>query len=137
MPKSKPEDRDGTGLGLVDYEHENQFRLITAARDALTEGGDPSQIHEILEVLVQYTKVHSMTENLLMRLYRYPCLDDHVSQHIEMDQKSENIVNAYKNGGAQPALQELIGFYDWVREHTGHDDGDFEDHIMKLKTRKK
>ena len=62
----------GVGFDQIDGEHRVQLGLLSAVRNAVAEGRGETEVNEILEQLVDYTKVHFMSEELLMRLHAYP-----------------------------------------------------------------
>ena len=70
-----------TGFRGIDGEHHVQLELLGALRSVLTAGEERGRIDEILEQLVDYTKVHFASEQLLMRLYNYPHIQQHQADH--------------------------------------------------------
>jgi hemerythrin len=68
----------------MDGEHRVQLCLINALCDAVESGADGQEISRILERLVDYSKAHFMSEELLMRLDSYEGFDEHVEDHGEM-----------------------------------------------------
>jgi hemerythrin-like metal-binding protein len=70
-----------TGYRGLDGEHQMQLELLTAFRRAVGDGQGHAAIDEILDRLVDYTKVHFSSEQLLMRLYQYPRYQEHVDDH--------------------------------------------------------
>jgi hemerythrin len=58
-----------TGFRGIDGEHHVQLELLGALRNGLLAPSDRAEIDEILDRLVDYTKVHFASEQLLMRLY--------------------------------------------------------------------
>jgi hemerythrin len=68
----------------MDGEHRVQIGLINAVCDAVESGTDAEQVGRILERLVDYSKAHFMSEELLMRLDSYEGFDEHVEDHGEM-----------------------------------------------------
>jgi hemerythrin len=99
--------------GAIDGEHQVQVGLVRALCDAIRTGADAGQTREILEQAVEYSAVHFMSEQLLMRLCSYPDYDDHVLDHDHMMDALRAM--ATRQGGADggPAVteaQDMLGF---------------------------
>lgn len=124
-----------TGYGLMDYDHFRQLHLVSAARDALTWGGDLANAGEILDALVQSTLLHSLSENLLMRLYRYPWHERHVAEHDEMDQCIQASLDAYRVGDVDAALDLLKRYSDWLEAHIAEEDAALDRYLETCRSK--
>ena len=80
-----------TGYRGLDGEHQMQLELLTAFRRAIENGQRHAAIDEILDRLVDYTKVHFSSEQLLMRLYQYPRYQEHVDDHESAIERLEDL----------------------------------------------
>lgn len=69
------------GASDVDGEHEVQIRLLTAFVDAIAEGRAREERDEILDRLLDYSKLHFLSEELLMRFYSYSGYEAHLCEH--------------------------------------------------------
>jgi hemerythrin len=77
------------GVSDVDGEHEVQVRLLAAFVDAIAEGRAREERDEILDRLLDYSKLHFLSEELLMRFYSYSGYEAHVREH---EQTVERII---------------------------------------------
>lgn len=68
----------------MDGEHRVQMGLINALCDAVESAADAGEVGRILERLVDYSRAHFMSEELLMRLDSYEGFGEHVEEHGEM-----------------------------------------------------
>ena len=97
----------------MDGEHRVQVGLINALCDAVESEKSANEVGRILEQLVDYCKVHFMSEELLMRLDSYDGFEEHVEDHAQMIEALEAIA---KNQGAGNAklipgqARSLLGF---------------------------
>lgn len=82
----------------MDGEHRVQIGLMTAFRDAVGGGRGAAEAHEILDQLLDYSKMHFMSEQLLMRLYEYDDYEAHLADHDRMLQEMEAMRDSYRNG---------------------------------------
>ena len=80
-PKATRIDDTSIGSSDVDGEHEVQISLLAAFLDATAEGRDREERDEILDRLLDYTKLHFLSEELLMRFYSYSGYEAHVREH--------------------------------------------------------
>ena len=77
------------GASDVDGEHEIQISLLAAFIDAIAGGRDREELEEILDRLLDYSKLHFLSEELLMRFYSYSGYEAHVREH---EQTVEGII---------------------------------------------
>lgn len=84
----------------MDGEHRVQLGLMTAFRNAVGGGRGHAEADEILDQLLDYSKMHFMSEQLLMRLYEYEDYEIHVADHDRMLHEMEAMRDSYRNGEA-------------------------------------
>ena len=96
-PQERIEQAD-VGFEVIDAEHRIQTGLIDAMHDAIRQGREPGQVAEILEQLLDYSRVHFLSEQLLMRLHAYPGYEDHVGEHERMVTAMEDLQQAHRDG---------------------------------------
>ena len=95
----------------LDVEHRVQVGLIDALCDAVESGKPEDAVTLILEQLVDYSKAHFMSEELLMRLDSYSGFDEHVSDHAHMIEALEALSGSQMQlipGQARALLSFLI-----------------------------
>ena len=95
------------GFEVIDGEHRIQVGLIDAMHDAVRQGRDRSEIDEILERLLDYSKVHFLSEQLLMRLHAYPDHEDHVQDHERMVEAMAELRRAHGEGRYELTLERM------------------------------
>ena len=86
-------------------EHGIQLGLIKAAMEAVGEGH--SQSPELMNQLVDYTEMHFMSEQLLMRMSPRPNYDAHLAEHERMLGDLEEIASLLVEGSPAEALKGL------------------------------
>lgn len=82
----------------MDGEHRVQVGLINALTEAVESGKTTAEVGQILEQLVDYCKVHFMSEELLMRLDSYAGFEEHVEDHAQMIEALEAITANHAAG---------------------------------------
>ena len=97
-------------LDSIDAEHRVQIGMIDALLSADEKKLDAAAVDEILVRLLEYTRLHFLSEELLMRLHAYDHHDEHVFEHRRMLDHLEEIRGAYQGGqvdGAGMSVQRL------------------------------
>jgi len=112
----------GVGFDQIDGEHRVQVGLLSALRHAVTVGRAEKEVKEILEQLIDYTKVHFMSEELLMRLYQYPHYEAHVAEHDRMVEQIEQARERYRGGDAATTTKSLDSALVGLVGHIGSSD---------------
>ena len=114
---------DGSAEGLLtgqeglDGEHRFQLGLLTAFACALEDGRGDAAIDAILDPLIEYTKVHFSSEELLMRLYQYPHYQEHVDDHERIVERLEDLRRARLAGSEASAGSDADQPSDWISAH--------------------
>ena len=87
-----------SGCRNLDGEHTVQIELLTAFSQAVREGRPRGDVDQILDRLIDFTKVHFSSEQLLMRLYGYPSYEQHSGDHDDTVDRLQAIRRAYLAG---------------------------------------
>ena len=106
-----------TGQDGLDDEHRFQLELLTAFARALEDGRGDAAVDEILDPLIEYTKVHFSSEELLMRLYQYPRYQEHVDDHERIVERLEDLRRARLAGSEASARSAGDQPSDWISAH--------------------
>jgi hemerythrin len=59
-------------VSAIDNEHQVQVALLDTLTENLAAAADPTELEGIMSQVSDYTSVHFMSEQLLMRLHGYP-----------------------------------------------------------------
>lgn len=106
-----------SGYRSVDNEHRLQLNLIGAIRQAVAEGRPKSEIDEIIDRLIDFTREHFDSEDALMRLFQYPHADNHADEHERTLQQLEELGAAHRSGRVTLTLDRVDMLSDWIRQH--------------------
>jgi hemerythrin len=106
-----------TGYRGLDGEHRTQLELLTAFGRSIEGGQRHAAIDEILDPLIDYTKMHFSSEQLLMRLYEYPWYQEHVDGHERTIECLENLRRVYLVGSTAVARVAADQLSDWIFAH--------------------
>jgi len=107
----------GTGVTSMDSEHRLQVSLINALEELVRSGGDGTLAAKTLAQLVEFTNVHFLSEELMMRLHSYPQQDVHRSEHVRLMEQLAEIGRRVGSGEQQAALQTIEVLHEWLTRH--------------------
>jgi hemerythrin len=112
------------GAHTMDAEHSIQLNLMRALAAAIDSDGD---WQELFDQLAQFSRVHFLSEELLMRMYDYEDYDDHVQDHERMLGWLDEFLEADTDREARKrALQELTALF---LRHVGGRDRRLHKHL--------
>jgi len=97
---NKPSHKD---LDSIEAEHRVQIGMIDALLSADEKGLEASEVDEILVRLLEYTRLHFLSEELLMRLHAYRYHDEHVFEHRRMLEELEAVRKAHQQSSSEEA----------------------------------
>jgi len=103
-----------TGHDEMDGEHRVQMELVNAFRDAVAEGRSKDEVEEILVHLVDYTKIHFLSEQLLMRLHDYPRYRDHLHEHDMMVEQIDELHQRFRAGDVDLSAEIAGSLAEWL-----------------------
>jgi len=90
-------------LDSLDAEHRVQIGMIDALLSADENALNSEEIDEIIVRLLEYTRLHFLSEELLMRLHAYEHHDEHVFEHRRMLEELESAREARRQGLSEDA----------------------------------
>ncbi|MBN9462086.1 MAG: ATP-binding cassette domain-containing protein [Burkholderiales bacterium] len=113
----------------IDREHQIQTGLLHAAGEAVRSGRPPAEVAAIVDQLASYNRAHFASEELLMRLYRYPELELHAVDHQRMMDELDDIVATCRAGDEPRTLQLTNELEDFLLQHIATRDGRFAQYL--------
>ena len=105
------------GIDSIDAEHRLQVGLVSALEELVRQGNDAEMIARITAQLVDFTSVHFLSEELMMRLYAYPAHDAHKLEHGRLTDQVEHIRRGLEGGNHQAALAAMVELRSWLGGH--------------------
>lgn len=84
MTASQHGSGEEVGFEVMDREHRVQIDLLDTLHDAVQQGRPAEQVVEIVDRLLDYSRAHFLSEQLLMRLHAYPDFQAHRDEHDRM-----------------------------------------------------
>jgi len=105
------------GVASIDAEHRLQVGLVSALEELVRQGRDAEMIARTMAQLVDFTSVHFLSEELMMRLYAYPAHDAHKLEHGRLTDQVELIRRGLEGGDRPAALAAMGELHSWLGDH--------------------
>jgi len=106
-----------TGVAAIDGEHRLQIELVKALEESLQLRDPRERAEEILKQLLDYTNVHFLAEDLMMRLHAYPGYQAHVQEHEKLAGQLEELQRHFAAGQFAPSRELVAALKHWLAEH--------------------
>lgn len=119
------------GEKVIDAEHDLQMQLLDSLSQAIQRGGDLSPMKYILEQFIEFSDMHFLSEQLVMRLHSYPGYEPHLEEHTRLMKKVREIRANLLKGENQPSLELVRELKDWLMTHIATEDVAFGAFLKK------
>jgi len=113
------------GEKMIDAEHDLQMQLLDSLSQAIQRGGEISPMKYILEQFIEFSDMHFLSEQLVMRLHRYPGYEPHLEEHTRLMKKVREIRANLIKDERQPSLALVEELRTWLIEHIATEDAAF------------
>lgn len=111
-----------TGEKSIDSEHEVQFQLLDSLTQTLAKGDEIAAANYILDQFIEFSDMHFLSEQLVMRLHGYPGYEPHLEEHTRLMKKVREIRSSVQHGEQQISLQLILELRDWLLTHIASED---------------
>lgn len=106
-----------TGIASIDGEHRLQIELVKALEEAMALADPRPRGEEILSQLLDFTNVHFLAEDLMMRLHAYPDYQAHVQAHQTLAGQLQDLQRHFASGEFTPSRELVAALKHWLAEH--------------------
>lgn len=113
------------GQNELDLEHQGQIDLLLDIERELAGAGDKAQLVTLLDRLVEFTNLHFMSEQLLMRQQAYPGFTAHEAEHDQLMDQMRDYQKRVDSGERALEATDLAALRDWVIRHIRTQDAAF------------
>lgn len=120
-----------TGLVEMDVEHQLQFKLVEALRHAVRDRKDRAVLAELLQQLEDASKVHFMSEEVLMRLHAWERYDPHTAEHGRLLEELRALRVLFERGSDRTLAGSLEQLQTWLVAHIRGMDRAFADYVAR------
>lgn len=118
------------GVKVFDQEHKELVALVNKLNQALKAGSAKKTMEDILQSLVNYTKIHFKHEEDYMVLYDYPEYQKHKQEHEALTNQVLDFLHRYQAGKASFSLELMNFLKDWLTKHILGSDKKYKDFFL-------
>src|SRR5215472_15763894 len=104
------------GEKSIDAEHDLQMQLLDSLAQAIQRGAELSPMKYILEQFIEFSDMHFLSEQLVMRLHGYPGYETHLEEHTRLMKKVREI---------RASLMLVKELREWLMQHIASEDAAF------------
>ena len=115
----------------VQNEHEIQLKLLQAIENGVTQQVTEKDLAALVEQLLEYTNVHFLSEQLLMRMYNYPAYQEHQQHHDELVTQIRALQQRLNSGNGEETAALVISLRDWLTGHIEQHDAAFTRYLER------
>jgi hemerythrin len=119
------------GEQTIDAEHDLQMQLLDSLTLSLERAGDFSSTRYVLEQFIEFSDMHFLSEQLVMRLHGYPAYETHLEEHTRLMKKVREIKEKVFHGEKTPSIQLIGELRDWLLTHIATEDVAFGEYLRK------
>ena len=102
----------------VDDQHRRLFDMLNRLHEAVVQGKEQGELHDILDDLVEYTVYHFETEEDLYQEYGYPGYAEHKREHDKLTATVVELQGSLRTGSATLSFEVLDFLNAWLVDHT-------------------
>jgi len=113
------------GEQSIDAEHDLQMQLLDSLSQAIQRGGELSPMKYILEQFIEFSDMHFLSEQLVMRLHGYPGYEPHLEEHTRLMKKVREVRSNLLQGENAPSLVLVQELRTWLVTHIAQEDAAF------------
>jgi hemerythrin len=116
----------------IDAQHKKLFDLINSLHAAMIQGKGKEVLEQILDGLMDYTRVHFADEEKMLEKINYPDLQAHVAEHDAFIRKAYALQTDYRNGKLALTLPVMDFLKGWLINHILKTDKKYMPFVDKL-----
>ncbi|MCL5267920.1 MAG: bacteriohemerythrin [Bacteroidetes bacterium] len=104
-------------IRAIDDQHKKWISILNELHDAMKSGKGRDVMGNVLNELVDYTKVHFASEEKLMEANGYPLFSGHKMLHEDMIKEVELLRSRYNSGASGLTIEVMQFLSNWLSEH--------------------
>ena len=113
------------GQAALDTEHQGQIDLLVQIEKELCGAADPDWLVSLLDHLIEFTDIHFMSEQVLMRERAYAGMPAHEEEHNQLIEQMRSFHKRVKAGEHTLTGADVSGLRSWVLRHIQTKDAAF------------
>ena len=110
---------------VLDAEHQGQIDLLLQVEKEFSGAASPARLAFLLDRLIEFTDIHFMSEQVLMRERAYPGLPAHEEEHSQLIEHMRSFQRCVEAEGLRLTADHVSGLRSWVLHHIQTKDAAF------------
>lgn len=119
------------GDPALDLEHQGQLDLLLDIEADLRADAEREKLAASLDRLIEFTSLHFMSEQVMMRQQAYPGLAEHEAEHDELMAEMRDFQTRISADKRMLSASDLATLHDWVLRHIHTQDAAFADYMAR------
>jgi len=120
----------------IDEQHKCLIDIMNELYVAMADKCDRDLIADVLEKLLDYTKIHFTLEETLMRIFQYDGYQAHKESHDRIVVKILEYQSQFKAGNDKVGMELLMFLKDWLFDHINKVDKEYTKTFHKAGVKK-
>ena len=101
----------------IDEQHKCLIEIMNELYTAMANKSNRDLIGDVLDKLVDYTKIHFAVEETLMRVFHYDGYEEHKAIHDKIVMRVLDFQNQFRSGNDKVGMELLMFLKDWLFDH--------------------
>lgn len=115
-------DQLSVGIEEIDAQHQMLVELVNEMHDAIRNKHGSDVVHDILDRLTDYTRIHFAVEESLMRILNYPGYEEHHAQHLDLIDHVIQLQKKVASGKTAIGFELMHFLKTWLTKHILEED---------------
>ena len=120
----------------IDEQHKCLVEIMNELYTALANKSNRDQVSDVLNKLVEYTKVHFAVEETLMRIFHYEDYEAHKAIHDKIVEQVLVYHGKFQAGDDKVGMELLMFLKDWLFDHINKVDKGYSKTFLKAGVKK-
>ncbi len=120
---------EALGQDALDVEHQGQMLLLLTLEKEVCGTADETRLAVLLDRLIEFSNIHFMSEQVLMREHAYPGLPAHEAEHDQLMDQMRDFQKDIETGQRIVSAAGLSTLRDWVVRHIRISDRAFASYL--------
>jgi len=115
-------DKFSVEIQEIDEQHKRIVNYINELYKALSRKDNQDQVADVIQNLLEYTKIHFAVEETLMRIFHYEGYETHKKIHDRLVQEALVYQGRFLSGDASVGMELLLFLKNWLFDHINRED---------------
>jgi hemerythrin len=111
------------------------MQLLDSFSKSLEKGTDFASIKHVLDQFIEFSDMHFLSEQLVMRFHSYPAYEAHLQEHTRLMKKVREIRENVFRGERAPSLELIHELREWLLRHIATEDVAFGEFLKQKEGR--